>query len=141
MSKRSSTDYIFVHCSATPPSMDIGVKEIRRWHKNRGWADVGYHFIIRRNGHISIGRPLDAVGAHVVGYNSKSVGVCLIGGINKQKEPEKNFTKEQMDALTVTVGFLKMMYPTAELMGHNEVSNKACPSFDVKQWWKDTIDG
>lgn len=65
-----------VHCSDSPSG---DVKEIRRWHKERGWDDVGYHFIVRRDGEIEVGRTLDVPGAHCAGHNADSVGTCLVG--------------------------------------------------------------
>ena len=130
--------HLIVHCSATPETMDIGVEEIRRWHRQRGWLDVGYHKIIRRDGTIEDGRPITAPGAHARGYNHLSVGICLIGGVESDKKtPESNYTHAQWNALQALVSDLKTMYPTATLMGHRDLPkvNKACPSFDVQEWW------
>lgn len=146
MKKRSSTDYIVIHCSATPPSMDIGVEEIRRWHtEERGWADIGYHYVIRRDGSIEIGRrsseeiPYEwdsAQGAHVSGWNHRSVGICVVGGVDAEGNPEANFTDNQWIALGVLVQALEMKYPNAEVLGHRDFPGvaKACPSFDVREW-------
>lgn len=132
---RKSTDAIFVHCSATKPDMDIGVETIRMWHKQQGWLDVGYHFIIKRDGTVEEGRPVNVVGSHVKDWNSKSVGVCLVGGINAKGQFEANFTPAQMDSLRNKLEELMSKYPNAELMAHHSVAAKACPSFDVKRWW------
>ena len=78
---RTATDYIAVHCAATPPKADIGVAAIDRWHRAKGWNGVGYHRVIRRDGTIEQGRPDEAVGAHVEGFNSTAVGICLAGGV------------------------------------------------------------
>lgn len=133
---RKNTSAIFVHCSATKPSMDIGASEIRKWHKERGWSDIGYHFVIRRDGTIEDGRPVDAVGAHVQGWNSRSVGVCLVGGVSEENanQYEANFTPEQMESLCGLLGKLKVQYPRAMIMAHHDVAPKACPSFDLKLW-------
>ena len=77
--KRRETRDIVVHCSATPPKMDIGVREIRTWHIKRGFVDVGYHYVIRRDGSVETGRPHDTQGAHVRSFNKFSVGICLVG--------------------------------------------------------------
>ena len=61
--------------------MDIGAKEIKAWHKGKGWKDIGYHYVIRLNGKVELGRPLEKMGSHVVGYNRDSVGVCYVGGV------------------------------------------------------------
>jgi len=130
--ERTETNVIFVHCSATKPTQDIGARDIRIWHKSdNGWLDIGYHFVIRRNGVIEDGRPVNVVGAHAYGYNGDSVAVCLVGGINAQGQADANFTCEQYEALKVLLKTLKASYPKAEVKGHCDVSDKACPSFDV----------
>lgn len=134
--RRNSTEAIFVHCSATKPTMDVGVREISQYHKELGWLAVGYHFIIRRDGTIEEGRPVGAVGSHVKGWNSKSVGVCLVGGIDAKGNPEANFTPAQMQALRSLLVELKVQYAGAVLMAHHDVAPKACPSFDLKRWWE-----
>lgn len=136
---RKTTDTIFVHCADTPPSMDIGWKEINQWHvKDRGWAAIGYHVVIRRDGTIEAGRPLNAVGAQVAGRNSTSVGVCLIGGKGPfaGMNPEKIFTKEQLASLVVVLKELQETYKGAVVLGHRDADpGKQCPSFDAKNWW------
>lgn len=131
---RATTEAIFVHCSATKPTMDIGVREIRQWHKEQGWLDVGYHFIIRRDGTVEEGRPVDTVGSHVQGWNDRSVGVCLVGGIDAKGKPEANFTPIQMSALKSILTMLRAKYPEATIMAHHDVAPKACPSFDLQRW-------
>ena len=129
---RKKTDYIVVHCSATTPDMDIGVEEIDQWHKDRGWSGVGYHDVIRRNGVPEEGRHVNAVGAHVKGYNSISVGVCLVGGIDDNGRPQDNFTPEQYKTLTRLLRFYRALFPEAAIVGHNQLNpHKACPSFNV----------
>jgi predicted Zn-dependent peptidase len=134
---RTGTTHIFVHCAATKPSMDIGVREIRLWHKrDNGWLDIGYHFVIRRDGTIENGRPQDVVGAHAKNYNSNSVSVCLVGGINDAGKPESNYTEAQWASLDEVVSNMSYEYPNAVVLGHRDVdSGKACPCFDVKAWW------
>ena len=135
MPTRGRTDYIVIHCAATPPNMDIGAKEIREWHKTRGWADIGYHDVIRRDGKLEFGREENATGAHVRGYNDRSVGICLVGGVNADNTPENNFTDEQFKTLRRSIRFYKALFPEASIVGHNELdSGKACPSFDVQAW-------
>ena len=131
---RAVTDAIFVHCSATQPSQDIGVDTIRMWHKQQGWLDVGYHFIIKRNGFVEEGRPVDVVGSHVKDWNSRSVGVCLVGGIDSKGQFEANFTSAQMQALRELLKVLKSHYPQADIKAHHDVAPKACPSFDLQRW-------
>jgi N-acetylmuramoyl-L-alanine amidase len=119
--------------------MDIGVDEIRQMHLQRGFKDIGYNRVIRRNGEWEQGREDDEVGANVEGYNSVSIGICLVGGLNKKMQPEDNFTKEQMDTLMAFVLELREMYPGAIIQGHRDFPNvaKACPSFNVTQWMAD----
>lgn len=133
---RAVTEAIFVHCSATKASMNVGLREIRQWHKEQGWLDVGYHFIIRRDGTIEEGRPVDVVGSHVKDWNSKSVGVCLVGGIDDKGKFEANFTPSQMQSLKEKLADLKDMYPDAEVKAHHDVAPKACPSFNLSRWLK-----
>jgi N-acetylmuramoyl-L-alanine amidase len=134
---RVSTELLVVHCSATMPTMDIGVEEIRHWHtRERGWSEVGYHYVIRRNGAIEKGRPESAIGAHVMNYNAHSIGICLVGGINKAGRAENNFPVIQMESLKQLLTQLSAKYPKAKIVGHRDLSNhKECPSFDVKKWW------
>lgn len=128
-------DKIIIHCSATKANQDIGVAEIDEWHKKRGWAGIGYHFVIRRNGKIEKGRPLEAIGAHCKGQNKNSIGICLAGGININGEPENNFTPAQFQSLRKLVADLKNNFPQATIHGHNEFANKACPCFNVQEFF------
>jgi|TARA_R110001583_G_scaffold186931_1_gene347909 N-acetylmuramoyl-L-alanine amidase len=140
MEPRSSTEYIVVHCSATKPSMDVGLKEIRDWHVNeRGWRDVGYHYIIRRNGEVELGRNANDTGAHAAGYNFKSIGLCMVGGMAEDNSTENNFTDKQWTALLDLVKQKLVDYPNANVIGHNEISKKDCPSFDVQQWKENNL--
>lgn len=132
---RMATKYLVVHCAATKPTMDIGLREIRQWHRERGWLDIGYHFVIRRDGTVETGRPQGVVGAHVEGHNSESLGVCMAGGINAQGKPENNFTEAQFESLRTLLDKLKVDYPSAKVVGHRDLDpRKACPSFDVASW-------
>ena len=133
---RERTEAIFVHCSATKPSMDIGRETIEMWHKQQGWLAIGYHFIIKRDGTVEEGRPVDVIGSHVKDWNYKSVGVCLVGGINDKGNFEANFTPAQMHSLDVMLKSLKAKYPRAEIKAHHDVAPKACPSFDLQRWLK-----
>lgn len=128
---------LILHCAATPPSADIGRKEIDRWHRQRGFLCIGYHYVIRRDGSIEEGRPEDTAGAHAEGHNRYSIGVCLVGGVAADaKTPEDNFTDAQWAALRGLLAGLRSRYPTAEILGHRDLPKvaKACPSFDVKAW-------
>ena len=115
--------------------MDIGKKEIDTWHRQRGWLKIGYHYVIKRDGTVETGRDLNEVGAHVQGLNDRSLGVCMVGGIDDAGEPENNFTDEQFKALTTLLYQLKITFPDAQIKGHRNFAAKACPSFDVEDWW------
>ena len=130
---------LIIHCSATPPSLNIGAIEIDKWHKDRGWSGIGYHYVIRRNGLVECGRPLLKSGAHAKGYNSKSIGICLVGGIDGAKKPDNNFAAAQFAALTLLLKDLISLFPKADILGHRDLPSvsKACPCFDVKLWLKD----
>ena len=140
-------DTIVVHCFATRPewmennSFEEQVAECRRWHvEGNGWSDIGYHFCISRKGEIAEGRPVEATGAHAKGYNSRSIGVSLVGGHGSGSfDPfSKNFTPEQGFALRELIGRLKAEHPTiTNVVGHNDLTNaKACPGFKVSSWLK-----
>lgn len=128
--------FIVVHCSATKPSQDFDVTDIRRMHLRRGFVDVGYHFIIKRDGEVQPGRPLDRQGAHAERYNHLSVGVCLIGGVSEKDVAiaEDNFTEVQFLALRKLLAELRITFPHAEILGHRDLPNvrKDCPCFDVR---------
>lgn len=140
MKSRARTDFIAVHCAATPPTADIGRADIDRWHRAKGWLMIGYHFVIRRNGTVEIGRPVDAVGAHVENYNSISVGICLVGGVDAKGKSEDNFTSTQYETLAKLVRELKAKYPNAKVQGHRDFPKvaKDCPCFDVQTWINET---
>ena len=126
---------IIIHCSATYPDMDIGSDVIRQWHTvDNGWSDIGYHHVISRDGTIEPGRPHDRPGAHAKGHNTNSIGICMVGGKAKDGRQTTNFTAAQWNALEILVMDLLTAYPNAEVIGHNDVSSKDCPTFDVKSW-------
>lgn len=131
-------DQIVVHCAATPPDVDVGVEEIREWHLERGFNDVGYHYVIRRDGYVEDGRPVSKAGAHAKGYNHFSIGVCLVGGVAEDGHTaESNFTRAQYGALEVLLDELTWSHKKAEVLGHRDLPGvaKDCPSFNVKEWW------
>jgi len=132
---------IIIHCAATRPGMDVGVREIRDWHvKGNGWADIGYHYVIRRNGALEAGRPLELAGAHTAGHNADSIGVCLVGGVAEDgKTAENNFTAAQWNRLQSLVHVLRRRFHNAAVHGHNEFCGRACPSFDVRAWLEGVV--
>ena len=134
--------YIVIHASATKPSMDIGADEIRRWHLQKGWFDIGYHYVIRRDGLVEKGRDDDRPGAHVRGVNQCSLGICLIGGISERNgDAENNYTEEQMATLERLVVCLKVKHKKSLVVGHRDFPGvkKACPCFDAIEWYDDIL--
>lgn len=118
---------VIIHCADTPSSMDIGVNEIRHWHVDeRGWSDVGYHYVIRRDGTIEVGRMEDVQGAHCSGQNAQSLGICLVG--------RDEFTDEQFSSLEKLVQSIEVRYGLVEVCGHYKYSTKTCPNFSVEEW-------
>lgn len=123
---------IIVHCSATPEGKDFTVSDIKRWHLERGFSDIGYHYVIYRDGSIHVGRSESVAGAHCTGHNTISIGVCYIGGMDStNKNPKDTRTQQQKDALLRLLKELKRKYPSAKIYSHRDFANKACPSFDA----------
>lgn len=137
MQTRKSTKEIIIHCAATYPSMKVNAEVIDRWHKEKGWLGIGYHYVIDREGTIEIGRAEGVPGAHARGHNSTSIGICLAGGLSEDGSAADNFTAKQMLMLTRLVDGLTARYPDAKVIGHNQVSEKTCPNFDVEKWYGD----
>lgn len=151
MVAREQTRAIVYHCSATRPNLDIGAREIREWHIARGWADIGYHIVIRRDGTIEWGRHPAAIGAHVAGHNTDSIGVCLVGGLDDHGVGHAHrpdlFTPAQWHTALDVARVLRAAYPRAQILGHRDLSPdangdgkiaptewlKTCPGFDVKR--------
>lgn len=131
--------YLVVHCSATKEGKDFGVDDFRKWHKRKGWSDVGYHFCIRLDGTIEEGRPIEKIGAGVRGYNSNSIHICYTGGVDENIKPKDTRTEAQKEALRFKLMALKQQFPHAEILGHRDFPDvrKACPSFDAKGEYKD----
>ena len=143
MAKRSSTELIVIHCTATRPSMDVGRVEVDAWHRHRGFLGIGYHYVIRRDGLLEEGRDSEEVGAHARGFNDSSISIAMVGGVTEKDITisENNFTDEQWVALKALVKRLKDLYPDAEVIGHRDLPNvlKECPAFDVKEWAAENI--
>lgn len=127
---------IIVHCSYTRPGMDVGAEWIRNIHVNEnGWNDIGYHFVIRRDGTFENGRHINLMGAHCKGHNRNSIGICIIGGMSENNLPENNFTPEQFNQLRQTVSYLQRFFPEiTSIRGHRDYdTSKTCPCFDVNK--------
>ena len=130
---------IIIHCSATREGENFEVAEIRKWHvEGRGWSDIGYHFYIDLYGEIHKGRDINKIGAHCKGHNRNSIGICYCGGVEADgKTPKDTRTETQKESLLAVLRTLKAMYPEASIYSHNEFANKACPSFDATNEYKD----
>lgn len=128
--------HLIVHCSATAPTLDIGVQEIDLQHRQRGSFMIGYHFVIRRNGRMEIGRDATQPGAHAPRYNQCSIGICLVGGADAKGEEQNNFTPAQLSTLHLLLTDLRVKFPRAEIIGYRDLPRtmSTSPSFDVTLW-------
>ena len=130
-------DKIIIHCTATPEGRNHTIKDIRLWHKKRGFTDIGYHYVIDINGYILIGRPLHLAGAHTLGHNANSIGIAYVGGMDKgMKKAKDTRTQEQKEGLLVLLRSLVVKFPEAEIWGHRDFEKKACPCFDAREEYK-----
>ena len=139
--KRKDTKYIVIHCAATQNKPEYDWKTIDQIHRQRGFLSIGYHFVIKTDGTIQNGRDIDAIGSHATGFNDVSLGVCLIGGIDRSGKSVDNFTPEQKKSLKELIVWLLSMYPDATLVGHRDLPNvaKDCPCFEVHDLFKDKM--
>ena len=129
---KSKVKYIVVHCSATYPGQRCDAEIIDTWHRQRGYAMIGYHYVVMPDGEVQHGRPLFYQGAHAKGYNHCSVGVCYVGGLNADGETADTRTEEQKKAMMMLLMNLKKTFPQARIVGHRELDmGKACPCFDA----------
>ena len=128
-------DEIVIHCTASEPNVDLNVADVRKMHKKQGWSDIGYHYLIRLDGRIETGRDVDIIGAHVEGHNAHTIGVCYVGGLDKNGNPYDTRTENQKASLLSLLIDLKKLYPKAVIKGHRDYPkvNKACPCFNAIQ--------
>lgn len=123
---------IIVHCSATPEGKDFTISDIKRWHLQRGFSDIGYHYVIYRDGSLHAGRNESIIGAHCTGHNTASIGICYIGGMDSSnKYPKDTRTEKQKNTLLGLLKELRLKYPLAKIHSHKDFASKACPSFDA----------
>jgi len=144
---RHLVDEINIHCTATPSNWrpndtpEQRRDAIRQMHiRERGWNDIGYHWLIDRDGTILRGRSETVVGAHIAGHNTGKIGVSLFGGkTSKHRDPFlKNYTSRQEVALLDLIEDIKARTKIKRIKGHNEYDNgKACPGFWVPDWLKE----
>lgn len=136
-SKRSINE-IIVHCTASYEGQPLTVDAIRRMHiRERGWSDIGYHYVVYLDGTIHEGRNVNISGAHCTGHNTHSIGVVYVGGLAKNGKPKDTRTPAQKAGLLKLLRQLKQLYPKATIHGHREYANKACPCFDAKSEYKE----
>lgn len=117
---RASTKYIALHHAA---SVKCTAADIDRWHKEQGWAGIGYHYFVRKDGRIYRGRPRSALGAQVQGKNNISLGICAEGNY----DTERTMPAAQRSAIKALLRELKLIYPSAEIVGHGEIGQSDCP--------------
>lgn len=136
-------DEIIIHCTATHSDWWEGkttakkVAEVKRWHvEGNKWSDLGYHYLIDRDGTVAEGRPVEKAGAHCKGHNSTTIGVSLFGGHGSSETDtfKDHFTDEQDTALRELLSKLSDQYGIKKISGHNRYSAKACPGFNVPRW-------
>lgn len=138
---------VVIHCADTPNGKHFTTKDIDDWHKERGFqrgdearkafnpslTSIGYHFVIYVDGSLHTGRSIAEIGAHVEGWNSHSVGICLIG--------KDKFTAEQWATLQELLTSLEDQYPDIKIKGHYQIANgrKDCPNFYVPIYIADNL--
>jgi len=130
--------HVVVHYSATYDDQDIGAREIRKMHLDRGWRDIGYHLVLRLDGTVEKGLPMHQVGAHVGGQNSGKIGICYVGGLVRATGPNKGIktlTGAQEKALIGEIRAILKKHPNAQVVGHRDLAATQCPAFDVPAWW------
>lgn len=123
---------IIIHCAATPNGKHFTAEDIDRWHKENGWSGIGYHYVICVNGAVEKGREEGVTGAHAHGHNKDSIGICMIG--------TDKYNQVQWYKLRELVTQLMTKYEDVKVIGHNEISHKSCPGFDVQEWLKTEFD-
>lgn len=127
---------IIVHCTATPEGRPVSLEEVNRWHIEKGFNGIGYHYLILLNGDVVSGRKLELPGAHCEGHNANSIGVCYVGGLDRLLQPKDTRTPLQKDSLRKLIIELRGKFPTAAVHGHRDYSVKACPCFDARSEYK-----
>ncbi len=132
-------DLIVIHCTGSRPNQHLTLGLLDKIHKARGWKCCGYHYYITRDGQLHFGRPEEMVGAHAVGYNLHSLGVCYEGGLDEHGKSDDTRTPAQRATLIALLRSLKVDYPDARILGHRDLPNvhKDCPCFDAQKEYKD----
>lgn len=128
---------IIVHCTASKENVNVTVEQIDKWHKKRGFKCIGYHFVVYLDGSVHVGRDIDEVGAHCTNHNKHSIGVCYVGGLDKEGKAKDTRTEAQKKSLLTLLKQLRLDYPDMEIHGHNTFCNKKCPCFNAENEYKD----
>lgn len=130
---------IIVHCSATKENTFYTAADIRRWHKLKGYSDIGYHYVVLLDGTLEKGRPVDQMGAHCKANkgNRNSIGICYIGGLDSDGRPKDTRNPLQKRTLYALITALKNIWPKATVYGHRDFANVDCPCFDAKEEYKE----
>lgn len=137
MKALSKVNFIVIHCADTPSNMDVKISDLHRWHvEENGWSDIGYHYFIKRNGSLHDCRDDSLQGAHCKSVNDSSLAICIEGGFNGVN----SFTTIQKKSLRALINKLKKSHPNAAVVGHSHFDNKACPSFNVVEWYESNKD-
>jgi N-acetylmuramoyl-L-alanine amidase len=123
---------IIVHCTATPEGREVHVPEVNRWHRERGFDGIGYHYLIALDGTIEPGRDIERAGAHCLGHNAHSIGIAYVGGLDGKGKAKDTRTPAQRESLRLLIRFLKKVFPGTIVYGHRDFANKECPCFDAK---------
>ena len=123
---------IIVHCSGTPAGRDVHVADVDAWHRRRGFDGIGYHYVVTLDGKVEAGRPVERVGAHCLGHNRRSIGVCYVGGVLADgKTPADTRTEAQKLALRRLLIKLLKKHRGAGVFGHRNFAATACPGFNA----------
>ena len=129
---------IVIHCSAVKPDQQSSAAQIDSWHRQRGFhLGIGYHYVIRRDGTLEMGRLEYMVGAHCKNHNQHSIGVCYEGGLDIRGYPDDTRTPQQRETMRQLINELRERYPKAIVVGHHNLNPlKACPCFDAVKEFK-----
>lgn len=141
---------IVVHCSATREGQAVSAATIRQWHLNQGWSDIGYHYVILLDGRVEKGRADNKVGSHVKGWNTGSLAIVYVGGLDKDGKAKDTRTMAQKKAMKELISKLAAEHKVSRIVGHRDLSPdkdgdgvvekhewlKDCPCFDVPAWVK-----
>ena len=133
-------EFLVVHCSATRVNIPFTEEQLLECHLLRGFRGIGYHFYITKDGVLHETRPMSQIGAHALGFNLHSIGVCYEGGLDELGKPADTRTPQQRETLRRVLSELKSLFPQARIMGHYQLSaniHKACPCYNPMEEYKD----